>query len=66
MGANGITWITPMSFFTTFVIAFGEIFLEYFFKILQKILQFFFKNSSYYFIKVHAKNLVKNVIFKKN
>ncbi len=55
-----------MCFFTTFVIAFGEIFLEYFFKILQKILQFFFKNSSYYFIKVHAKNLVKNVIFKKN
>jgi hypothetical protein len=36
-GANGITQATPTYFLTTFVIAFGEIFLEYFWNIFEKI-----------------------------
>jgi hypothetical protein len=42
---------------TTCMITFGEIFIEYFWNIFEK--------SSYYFIKVHVKSLVGNVIFKK-
>jgi hypothetical protein len=63
MGANGITQATPTCFLITFVIVFGEIFLKYFWNILEKSsknpLIFF---NSYYFIKVHVKNLAKNVI----
>jgi hypothetical protein len=39
------------------MITFGEIFLEYSWNILEK--------YSYYFIKVHVKSLIGNVIFKK-
>jgi len=51
-----------------FVIAYGEIFLEYSYNILEKIFKKssnLKKKSSYYFIKVHVENLAKNVIFKK-
>ncbi len=55
-------------FFIAFVTNFGEIFLEYSwkysFKIFEKVF-IFKKKSSYYFIKVHVKNLLKHVIFKK-
>jgi hypothetical protein len=44
---------------------FKEIFLKYSSKSLQKNILNFLKKSSYYFIKVHVKNLAKNVIFKK-
>jgi hypothetical protein len=50
------------------VTTFGEIFLEYFWNILEKFSKKSLnlsKKNSYYFIKVHVKNLVKNVIFKK-
>jgi len=44
---------------------FKEIFFKYSSKSLQKNIFNIFKKSSYYFIKVHVKNLAKNVIFKK-
>jgi len=65
LGANGITRTTPTCFLITFGTTFGEIFLKYSWKSLQKNLLIFKKISSYYFINVHVKNLVKNVIFKK-
>jgi hypothetical protein len=40
-GENRITRTTPTCFFTTFVIACGEIFLEYFWNILEKSLKKF-------------------------
>jgi hypothetical protein len=55
-------------FFIAFVINFGEIFLEYSWRILFKIFEKVFnlkKKSSYYFIKVHVRILLKHVIFKK-
>jgi hypothetical protein len=44
---------------------FKEIFFKYSSKSLQKNILNILKKSSYYFIKVHVKNLAKNVIFKK-
>jgi hypothetical protein len=52
-------------FFTAFVTTFGEIFLKYSWNNLQKNLLNFVKKLSWYFIKVHVKKLMKNVIFKK-
>ncbi len=43
---------------------FGEIFLEYSWNIIEMSSKKKKFNSSYYFIKVHVKNLAKNVIFK--
>jgi hypothetical protein len=37
MGANKITRITPAHFFIAFVITPGEIFLKYFWNILEKV-----------------------------
>ncbi len=37
LGANGITQATPTFLLTAFMIAFGEIILEYFWIILEKI-----------------------------
>jgi hypothetical protein len=51
-----------------FLTTFGEIFLEYSWNIFEKIFQIFFIKLnffSYYFIKVHVKNLAKTVLFKK-
>jgi hypothetical protein len=53
------TYYPPICLFFAFVITLGEIFLKY----LKNILGFFF--NSYYFSKVHVKNLAKKFIFKK-
>jgi len=45
----------------------GEIFLGYSWNVLEFFFEKIFKikKKSFYFIKVHVKNLVRNVIFKK-
>jgi hypothetical protein len=68
VGASKITQATLACFLTIFVTTFGEIFLKYYGIFLKKnlkiILSFFF--NSYYFIKVHVKNLEKISFSKKN
>jgi hypothetical protein len=67
-GANMITQITLACILIAFVISSGEIFLEYFYNILEKVFEKSFKVLkfySYYLIMVHVENLAKNVIFKK-
>jgi hypothetical protein len=64
MGVNGIKRATLTYFLTFLMINFWEIFLEYFWNILN-----FFPKKSLNFssglIKVYVKKLAKNVIFKK-
>jgi len=67
-GANRITWVTLACILIGFVIAYGEIFLEYSYNILEKIFKKssnLKKKSSYYFIKVHVENLAKMSFSKK-
>jgi hypothetical protein len=60
-GVNKITQATPTYFLIVFVIAFKETFQIYYWNIFEKS----WKKSflfSYYFIKIHVKNLPKNDI----
>jgi hypothetical protein len=65
LDVNGITWDTHAYFLTNFVIAFWEIILKSFWKSLRKIPLNLKNIYSYYFIKIHVKNLAKKVIFRK-
>jgi hypothetical protein len=49
-GANRITRVTLDCFFIAFVFAYGEIFLEYFHNILEKVLEISLKFSKKFFI----------------
>ncbi len=62
LGAKKITRATPTCFFSTFVIAFGKIFLEYSWKIIEiffKKFFNFFNKKIILFYYVHVKNSAK-------